>query len=124
MATGTFWGTVTNKLTSAALNNAAGNSQQFDIDLATNNWDVVASQVDITLGTSTSVDVEFFGSADGTNFDAIALPGSYSQTTSGQRTVPVGMGYAAIRCIITDNDATDDGSVTANIRGRQWSSSV
>jgi len=126
MATGISGTTaVTNKLNAAPLNNAAGNKQSFDIDLATNGWDVVAVQTDIAVGSSTSIDVNFYGSLDGSKYDTIPLAGSYGVLGSDEtRTVPVGQGYLYIRCEIVDNDATEDGSVTVDVRGRLWSSNV
>jgi hypothetical protein len=120
---GAAWNGWSTDLNGAALNNAASNQQSFSLtpneEGTAQHPDVIEIQVDITAGTSTDIDVNFYGGDLSSQADTTSMPGSYNVTGNDIRTVRF-YGTSEVKCVITDNDATDDGSVTAKHNYREW----
>ena len=100
---------------------ASGASDTNDIDLDNLSADRSDIQVNITIGSASSVTVEFFGSSDsGTTDDTTPLH-SYVVTVNDTRTISMTGPYVAVK--LTNNDG---GNATGNIvidhAWRQWTS--
>lgn len=100
---------------------AASGTATYDIDLDTLGADRSDIQVNITIGSSSGVTVEIFGSPDsGTTDDTTALV-SYTVSANDIRTITVTGAYRQIK--LTNNDGSNaTGNISIQHAWRQWTS--
>lgn len=105
----------------AAATLAASGTATNDIDLDTLGADRSEVQVDITIGSSTGVTVEVFGSTDsGTTDDTTPLL-AYTVAANDRRTLILTGAYRQIK--LTNNDGTNaTGNIGIDHAWRQWTS--
>lgn len=100
---------------------AAGGTATHDIDLDNLGADRSDVQIDITIGSSSGVTVEVFGSPDsGTTDDTTPLM-SYTVDVSDRRTLVLTGPYRQIK--LTNNDGSNaTGNIAIDHAWRQWDS--
>ena len=100
---------------------AAGATATHDIDLDTLGADLSEVQIDITIGSSSGVTVEIFGSPDsGVTDDTTALV-SYTVAASDRRTIALTGAYRQVK--LTNNDGSNaTGNIAIIHAWRQWTS--
>ena len=101
---------------------AAAGTATYDLDLANLGADRYDVQIDTTIGSSSGVVVEVFGSPDsGTTDDDVALL-SYTVTASEIRTVILSGPYRQIK--LTNLDGSNaTGNIAIKGAWRQWTTS-
>lgn len=100
---------------------AASGTATADVDLDNLGADRADVQIDITIGSSSGVKVEIFGSPDsGTTDDTTALL-SYTVTANDRRTITLTGAYRQVKW--TNNDGTNaTGNISAAYAWRNWTS--
>jgi len=100
---------------------AAGATATHDIDLDNLGADLSEVQIDIAIGSASSVTVEIFGSPDsGTTDDTTALL-SYTVDANDRRTLQLGGAYRQIK-LTNDDGSNATGNITIIHAWRQWDS--
>lgn len=96
-------------------------TSSFQLDIASNSYDLVTIQVAITIGSASGATISFYGSPDsGATFDTRALV-SYRVSTNDTRTTQIfGMPFVETR--VVNNDGVNQLTVAALYAGRQWTS--
>lgn len=100
---------------------AASGTATADVDLDNLGADRADVQIDITIGTSSGVTVEVFGSPDsGTTDDTTPLL-SYTVSANDRRTIVLTGAYRQIKW--TNNDGSNaTGNIAADYAWRNWTS--
>ena len=100
---------------------SAGATATHDIDLDTLGADLSETQIDITIGSSSGVTVEIFGSPDsGTTDDTTALV-SYTVAANDRRSLSLTGAYRQIK-LTNDDGSNATGNIAIIHAWRQWTS--
>lgn len=98
---------------------AAGATEVIDVDLATAGYDLFELQLDIVIGSASSVTVSVYGSADtGTTDDITALQ-TYSVIANDRRTLFLSGAHRQVS-ITNDDGSNATGNISALGAGRSW----